>query len=158
MILGRIAAALSVAVWLAGAAMAQSPLVLSLDGKVKQPRHWTMDDLRKLPAQHVDVTYQSERGPVSASFVGVPLWSLIETAGIDDDAKGALIRHAVRITASDGWVVVTSTGELAPDFGAKQALVAYERDGKPLADFRIVMPGDKHGGRYARDVLTISVE
>src|SRR5262249_41568469 len=127
MILGRIAAALAVVAWLAGAAAAQSP-VLMLDGKVKQPQHWTMDDRRKLPAQHVDVAYQTDRGPVNASFTGVPLWSLIETAGIDDDAKGSVIRHAIRITASDGWVVVTSTGELAPDFGAKPVLVAYERD------------------------------
>src|SRR5215469_15119820 len=133
MILARIAAALAVAAWLAGAAAAQTPPGLTLDGKVKHPQHWTIDDLRKLPAQHVVVSYLTERGPVTASFTGVPLWSLIETAGIDDDAKGAVIRHAIRITASDGWVVVTSTGELAPDFGAKPALVAYERDGKQLS-------------------------
>ncbi|MBV9860923.1 MAG: hypothetical protein JO267_02120 [Alphaproteobacteria bacterium] len=72
--------------------------------------------------------------------------------------QGAALRHAIRITAKDGWVVVTSTGEIAPDFGDKRAFVAYERDGKPLADFRMVMPGDKHGGRYARDVVTIVVE
>jgi DMSO/TMAO reductase YedYZ molybdopterin-dependent catalytic subunit len=154
----RIAAALAFALVLAGSAAAQAP-VLSLDGKVKQPQHWTLDDLRKMPAQHVDVSYQTDRGPVSASFTGVPLWSLIEAAGgLDDDAKGAVIRHAIRVTATDGWVVVTSTGEIAPDFGAKPALVAYERDGKPLTDFRLVMPGDKHGGRYAREVVTISVE
>jgi DMSO/TMAO reductase YedYZ molybdopterin-dependent catalytic subunit len=138
--------------------VAQSPPTLTLDGKVKHPQHWTLDELRKLPAQHIDVSYLTDRGPVNASFTGVSLWSLIETAGIDDDAKGAVIRHAIRITASDGWVVVTSTGELAPDFGAKPVLVAYERDGKPFADFRIVMPGDKHGGRYARDVVKIAVE
>jgi hypothetical protein len=37
-------------------------------------------------------------------------------------------------------------------------LVAYERDGKPLADFRMVMPGDQRGGRDARDVVTIAIE
>ena len=68
------------------------------------------------------------------------------------------LRHAIRITAKDGYVVVTSTGEIAPDFGGKNALVAYERHGKPLEDFRIVMPGDKHGGRNVREVITIAVE
>jgi hypothetical protein len=51
-----------------------------------------------------------------------------------------------------------STGEIAPDLGGKPALVAYERDGKPLDDFRIVMPGDKHGARNVRDVAAITVE
>jgi len=154
----RAAAALVAALLLIAPAAAQSP-TLSLDGKVKQPRHWTLDDLRKMPAEHADISFQTEKGPVTASFTGVRLWSLIEAAGgIDDAAKGAALRHAIRITAKDGYVVVTSTGEIAPDFGDKQALVAYERDGKPLDDFRIVMPGDKHGGRNARDVVTISIE
>jgi hypothetical protein len=139
-------------------ALGQSPS-LSLEGKVKQSQHWTLDDLRKLPAQHVDVLYQTEKGPVNASFTGVSLWSLIEAAGgVDDAAKGAGLRHAIRVTATDGYVMVTSTGEINPDFGAKEALVAYERDGKPLNDFRIVMPGDKHGGRNVHDVVTIAVE
>jgi hypothetical protein len=51
-----------------------------------------------------------------------------------------------------------STGEISPDFGNKAALVAYERDGKPLDNFRVVMPGDKHGARDVHDVVTIAVE
>ena len=133
--------------------------VLSLEGKVTQPQHWTLDDLKKLPAEHVDVSYQTDRGPVNASFTGVSLWSLIARAGgIDDAAKGAELRHSIRITGKDGYVVVTSTGEIAPDFGGKAALVVYERDGKPLDDFRIIMPGDKRGGRNVRDVVTIAIE
>jgi DMSO/TMAO reductase YedYZ molybdopterin-dependent catalytic subunit len=154
----RAAAASAVAILLAFPAVSQTP-TLSLYGKVKNPQHWTLDDLKKMPAQHAEVTYQTDKGPVTASFTGVLMWSLIDVAGgIDDATKGAAIRHAIRITAKDGWVVVTSTGEISPDFGGKQALVAYERDGKPLDDFRIVMPGDKHGGRNARDVATITVE
>lgn len=158
MIFVRLSAALVGVVLLIGSAAAQAPN-LTLDGKVKQARHWTLGDLHNMPAQHAEVTYQTDRGPVTAGFTGVPLWSLIDAAGgLDDTGKGAAIRHAIRITAKDGWVVVTSTGEIAPDFGGKQALVAYERDGKPLDDFRIVMPGDKRGARNARDVVTITVE
>ena len=140
------------------AAPTQTP-VLTLDGKVKNPQHWTLDDLKKMPAEHADVSFQTDKGPVTASFTGVKLWSLIEAAGgIDDAAKGAALRHAICVTATDGYVMVTSTGEIAPELGDKPALVAYERDGKPLDNFRIVMPGDKRGGRNVRDVVTIAVE
>jgi hypothetical protein len=147
-----------VALLLGGQAAAQSP-VLSLEGKIKAPQHWTLDDLRKMPAEHAEVSYQTDRGPVNAGFTGVLLWSLIGAAGgIDDTGKGAELRHAIRITAKDGYVMVTSTGEIAPEFGGKNALVAYERDGKPLDDFRIVMPGDRHGGRNVRDAVAITIE
>ena len=152
------AASLIFVLLLAGTAAAQSPTV-GLEGKVKTPRHFSLDDLKKLPAQHADVSFQTDRGPVTASFTGVLLWSLIDAAGgVDDPEKGAAVRHAIRVTAKDGYVMVTSTGEIAPEFGGKEALVAYERDGKPLEDFRIVMPGDKHGARNVRDVVTINIE
>jgi DMSO/TMAO reductase YedYZ molybdopterin-dependent catalytic subunit len=152
------AATLIFVLLLTGVAAAQSPN-FAFEGKVETPRHFSLDDLKKLPAQHVDVSFQTDRGPVTASFTGVLLWSLIDAAGgIDDPEKGAVVRHAIRVTAKDGYVMVTSTGEIAPEFGGKEALVAYERDGKPLDDFRIVMPGDKHGARNVRDVVTISIE
>src|SRR5580692_9927962 len=125
--LTRVAAAVVAAILLAGSAAAQSPS-LTLDGKVKQPQHFALDDLKKLPAQHADVTYQTDRGPVTAKFTGVLLWSLIEAAGgLDDSEKNAAVRHAVRVAAKDGYVMVTSTGEIEPELGGKPALVAYER-------------------------------
>ena len=156
--LGRLGAAIVALSLVAGPAVAQSP-ALVLGGKVRQPQRWTLEDLKKMPAEHADVSYQTDRGPVRASFTGTLLWSLIEAAGgIDDSAKNPELRHAIRITAKDGYVVVTSSGEIAPDFGARGVIVAYERDGKPLDEFRIVMPGDKHGGRNVRDVVSINVE
>jgi len=156
--LGRLSAAIVALSLVAGPALAQSP-ELVLQGKVRQPQRLTFEDLKKMPAEHADVSYQTDRGPVIASFTGVLLWSLIGAAGgIDDSAKNPELRHAIRITAKDGYVVVTSSGEIAPDFGARGVIVAYERDGKPLDEFRIVMPGDKHGGRNVRDVVSINVE
>jgi DMSO/TMAO reductase YedYZ molybdopterin-dependent catalytic subunit len=155
---GRALATFAVALWLIAPALAQSP-ALSLEGKVKEPQHWTLDDLRKMPAQHADVTYQTERGQASPSFTGVLLWSLLQAAGgIDDATRNAVVRHTIRITASDNYVVVLSTGEISPDFGNVPALVAYEQDGKPLDRPRLVMPGDKHGARDEHDVVTIAIE
>jgi len=156
--LSRLGAALVALSLLAGPAAAQSP-ALVLEGKVRQPQRWTIEDLKRMPSEHADVSYQTDHGPVMASFTGVLLWSLIGAAGgIDDSAKRPELRHAIRITAKDGYVVVTSSGEIAPDFGAKAVIVAYERDGKPLDEFRIVVPGDKHGGRNVRDVVSINIE
>jgi hypothetical protein len=156
--LKRPAASAVALILLMGPVAAQSPVLL-LEGKVKQPQRWMLDDLKKMPTEHATVSYQTDRGVVTASFTGVLLWSLIAAAGgIDDSGKSAELRHAIRITAKDDYVVVTSTGEIAPDFGGKAALVAYERDGKPLDDFRIVMPGDKHGGRNVRDVISVKIE
>jgi Oxidoreductase molybdopterin binding domain len=153
------AAASAVALFLLmGPVGAQSPVLL-FEGKVKKPQRWILDDLKKMPAEHATVSYQTDRGVVTASFTGVLLWSLIAAAGgIDDSGKSAELRHSIRITAKDDYVVVISTGEIAPDFGAKGAIVAYARDGKPLDDFRIVMPGDKHGGRNIRGVVSINIE
>ncbi|HWB52355.1 MAG TPA: molybdopterin-dependent oxidoreductase [Stellaceae bacterium] len=156
--IARAAGAILVALLLAGPAAAQTP-TLTLDGKVKQAQHWTLADLRKLPTEQVEVSYLGEHSTVKAHFTGVLLWSLIQAAGgIDDTGKGLELRHAIRFTATDGYVVVGSTGEIAPDFGAKPALIAYERDGKPLDEFRLVMPGDRRGGRYVRGLVTIAVE
>ena len=66
----------------------------------------------------------------------------------------------LKVTARDGYMVMLSTGEIAPDFGGKQALVFYRRDDEPAGNsgLRLVMPGDRRGGRNVRDVVTIDVE
>jgi DMSO/TMAO reductase YedYZ molybdopterin-dependent catalytic subunit len=142
-------------------AAANQHLVVSFGGKVKHPLQLNLDALQKLPAEQVKVTYQAGRGVEEASFTGVPLWTLLgEAGGIDDPAKRAELHHIMRITGWDGYLVVISTGEIAPDFGGKPALLAYRRNDEAPAEtgFRLVMPGDKHGGRYVRDVVSIEVE
>ena len=145
----------------APAAAATPNAVLSLEGRIKHPQRLDAEALRQLPAESVQVSFQTERGPLTASFTGVRLWALLDQAGgIDDPEKGAEFHHIVRITGRDGYVVVISTGEIAPEFGGKPALLAYRRDGAAQGEtgFRLVMPGDKRGGRYVRDVVSITVE
>jgi hypothetical protein len=134
---------------------------LLLDGKVKHSQQVNVDFLRRLPAEHVEVSFQTAHGTEKSSYTGVLLWALLaEAGGIDDPEKGAELRHTINITGRDGYRVVISTGEIAPDFGAKPAMVAYERDGQELGNngLRVVMPGDKHGGRYVRDVVELEVK
>ena len=134
---------------------------LALTGQVAHPQQFTLDKLKALASQQVQVSFQSERGEQKMSFTGVPLWALLgEAGGLADTEKGAALHHTLKVTAKDGYWVVISTGEIAPDLGGKPAMIAYQRnDEAPGASgFRLVMPGDKHGARYVRDVVTIDVE
>jgi DMSO/TMAO reductase YedYZ molybdopterin-dependent catalytic subunit len=144
-----------------GIATAGDQPALSIEGRVKHPRRFDFEALRKLPAETVQVSFEGERGAQSSSFTGVRLWTLLDRAGgMDDPAKGAELRHVIKITGRDGYAVVLSTGEIAPEFGGKPALIAYQQDGSMLgeAGLRLVMPGDKRGGRNVRDVVAVAVE
>jgi hypothetical protein len=51
-------------------------------------------------------------------------------------------------------------GEIAPNFGGDQIIVAYAVNGQPLTDTgfaRIVAPGDKQGGRFVSNIVKIEV-
>jgi hypothetical protein len=80
--------------------------------------------------------------------------------GLDDPDKSAPLHHTIKITGRDGYFVIVSTGEVAPEFGDKQAIIAYQRGDKPLGDagFRLVLQGDKRNGRNVRDVVRVDVE
>ena len=135
---------------------------LALQGLLKHPQSIDLAALRRLPSETVRVQYETEHGDVvNATFTGVRLWTLLQAAGgLADDARGADVRHMIRVTAGDAYVAVLSTGEIAPDFGAKPALIAYQRDGALLAGkgYYLVMPGDKRDSRYVSDVVSINVE
>jgi hypothetical protein len=134
---------------------------LSIEGHVGHPQKFNLETLRKLPAETVQVAFEGERGAQNSSFTGVRLWTLLDKAGgIDDPAKGSELRHVIKVSGRDGYIVMISTGEIAPEFGGRPALIAYQRDDAMLgeAGFRLVMPGDKRGGRNVRDVVTIAVE
>jgi hypothetical protein len=50
--LSRAVGALLLTLVLAAQAAPQAP-VLSLEGKVRQPQHWTLDDLKKMPGDRL---------------------------------------------------------------------------------------------------------
>jgi hypothetical protein len=58
----------------------------------------------------------------------------------------------VMVTGADGYQVALGWGELDPEFGAAPIMLAYLSDGQPMGDkqgmARLVVPGDKRGGRY----------
>jgi hypothetical protein len=64
------------------------------------------------------------------------------------------------VTGSDGYESVFTSGEIAPNFGGNQIMVAYLVDGQLLGTqgpTRIVVPSDKQGGRFVSMIVTIEV-
>lgn len=138
-------------------------LSVAITGAVLTPLTLTVEDLQTYPAESVDVTYTSGGEAEDHSFTGTPLLGLIEAAGLDvpEDARNPLLAHYLVVTATDGYQVVLSGGELDPNFGDEQVLLAWEQDGEALtaedAPARLVVPGDTRGGRYVSGVISIEV-
>jgi hypothetical protein len=65
----------------------------------------------------------------------------------------------VAITGRDGYAVALAVGELDPHYEGKSVILAYAGGEPPasIAARRLVVPGDKHGGRSVRDVTSIEV-
>jgi hypothetical protein len=147
--------ALLLAVPAAAQPAAPKSLSVKLDGAVKAPATFTLAQLQAMPSVSIDVTYQ---GQAKSSWKGVSLLALIQGAGtIDEAGNNAVLRHVILAKGSDGYFVAIAIGEIEPDFAAKQAIVAYERDGKSLDGLRLVVPGDAHAGRNVRDLAEITV-
>ena len=135
-----------------------------LAGAVDRPGTYARADLQALPAQTAAVTFQTGRGPVSASFTGPTLWSVLGQAGLTPvpGARNSSLRNVVVATGSDGYAAAFSGGELDPRFGgsSRPDLIAYNQDGQLLGVdgfARVVVPGDRFGGRYVSNVARLDV-
>lgn len=50
-----------------------------------------------------------------------------------------------------------SIGEIDPRMEGKPVLIAVTRDGEPVNDLRLVVPGNVHAARSVRDLASIEV-
>lgn len=143
------------ALLIAGAAQAQA---LKLTGPAGA-RDLDAAALAALP--HVPATLD-DHGTV-VTFEGVPLRALATLAGAPEGAavRGAHLATTLLITASDGYRVALSLGEIEPTLGKAKAVLADRQAGKPLdakqGPFRLVVEGDSRPARSARNVVSIEV-
>jgi hypothetical protein len=123
----------------------------------------TPETLKSAPQSTAHISYLTSHGPEEADFAGVSLWDLLQQAGFGDalaDRK-TRARHYLLITGHDGYQVVVALGEIDPDFEGKPALIALTRNNAALPakdGLRLVVPGDKHGGRAVYDVAHIELK
>jgi hypothetical protein len=121
--------------------------------------------LETLPAVQLKATYKAGGTPVTDTYTGVSLWTLLNDAGLitDPNIKNDVLRQYVEAIGSDGYAAIFSLGEIDPMFGNQPDLVAYADTGGQLgpdgADgfARIVVPGDAAGGRYISNLVALKV-
>jgi hypothetical protein len=117
--------------------------------------------LQGLPRQTISAT--DEHGN-TAQYSGVALRDVLTQQGVPtgEALRGPVMTRVVVVDAADGYRVVFSLSELDPGMTDRVVLIADERDGTPLSahegPFRIIVPGEKRGARWIRQVTSVDVE
>ena len=139
---------------------------LTLSGQVADPATVTPVTLAALNQSTTETaTFLSGAGPVTDTYTGVPLWTLLQDQGLltDPAIKNDVLRFGVAATGSDGYRALISLGEIDPAFGNQPDLVAYADTGGQLGPggsagaMRLVVPGDQAGGRYVSNLTDLRV-
>jgi hypothetical protein len=119
------------------------------------------DRIAELKPLTQTVNFLTEHGEQRAEWTGPLLWDVLTASGALDDIKPPdQVRLVVRVTGADGYTAVIAFGEIAPPFAGRPIQIADHMNGALLPDhaLRLVVPGDKRGGRSVRDVVRIDIE
>ena len=106
-------------------------------------------DLTTLPRTRVELKEDGR----TLTYEGVLVAEILRRAGVPlgPDLRGDAIATYVVASATDGYQVMFSIGELDPGFTSNDVIVADTIDGKPLFGYegplRIVAPKDSRGAR-----------
>jgi hypothetical protein len=130
-----------------------------------EPSGFDLNKLAQFPPAQENVTYFAAGSVISEAFTGVLLWDLLNNAPVDGivtdpTMKNDILHKVIIVTGTDCYQSVFGAGEIDPFFGGSQIMVAYTTGGQSLgsAGFaRIVVPGDKAGGRFVSNIASIEV-
>jgi Oxidoreductase molybdopterin binding domain len=154
-----IAALVAASLALAGSVARAADQDITVVAPAEQTRTIDPAMVEQLPAIEEKISFLTERGPEEATYTGALLWSVLDHAQMLGGDRRARLRRTIVVTGRDGYTAVLALAEVDPAFEGKQVLLAYRRDGKPMAGnaLRLVVPGDRHGGRSVRDVVRIDI-
>jgi DMSO/TMAO reductase YedYZ molybdopterin-dependent catalytic subunit len=114
---------------------------LSIDGAVKNPLYFSMDDLENGPM--VTISAQHPKKDAPQDFTGYRINDLLLAAGIDNP-------DGIIMTASDGWKSEMDYATLA---GCADCLVAFADDGTLMT----AMP-DMESSMWVKDVVNLNLK
>jgi hypothetical protein len=127
-----------------------------------QPAHFlSLDRIAALARTTQRVGFTTGRGEQQNEWAGPLLWDVLDASGLIEGANPREQAHlAVRVTGADGYSAVIALGEISPQFAERPILLADQLNGGPLPEhaLRLIVPGDRLGGRSVRDVVRIAIE
>lgn len=137
----------------------------TVSGDVTNRAVFNMNGLQQFTPAQANVTYFAAGSVVIESFTGVLLWDLLNNPPVggivtNPNVKNDILHKVVVVTGTDCYQSVFGVGEFDPFFGGSQIMVAYATGGQSLGDdgfARIVVPGDKAGGRFVSNIAKIEV-
>lgn len=111
---------------------------LAVTGMVETPLTLTVADLRKLPPANggeLAITrHNGDKAETITSYRGVRLRDILDKAVLDAPGHNDVKKIAIIATATDGYAVVFSWGELYNAPAGEGVIVYYEKNGKALDD------------------------
>mgnify|MGYP003390352544 CR=1 FL=1 len=116
-------------------------------------------DLAKLKR----LTINTKDHGIDASFEGVAMADILTLAGVEfgEKLRGKRMNEYVIVEAADNYRAVYALAEFDPSFTDNVIILADKRDGKALpekaANWQIIVPNEKRGGRWVRQVISIKV-
>src|SRR6516225_11108719 len=137
----------------------------TVSGQVTNRAVFDLNDLEQFPPAQQNVTYFAAGSVVTEAFTGVLLWDLLNDPPVNGiitnpKIKNDILHKVVIVTGTDCYQSVFGAGEFDPFFGGSQIMFAYETGGQSLGNngfARIVVPGDKAGGRFVSNIAKIEV-
>jgi hypothetical protein len=137
----------------------------TVSGDVTNRATFNLDKLQRFPPAQANVTYFAAGSVVTEAFTGVLLWDLLNNSPVNGivtnpNVKNDILHKVVIVTGTDCYQSVFGAGEFDPFFGGSQIMVAYatgEQSPGNAGFARIVVPGDKAGGRFVSNIANIEV-
>ncbi len=124
-------------------------------------RALSAERIAQLPRLTQRVGFMTGHGDQQNEWSGPLLWDVLVASGAVDPGKPAeQVRLVVHVTGTDGYVAAIALAEIAPQFANRPIQVADQMNGAVLPDhaLRLIVPGDRRGGRSVRDVVRIDLD